>query len=208
MLDPRRLEQSLAHLGGSPPGSLGAELLAAYSEPTRFYHDSSHIAVCLQLLDRHRSSALRPDEVELALWFHDAIYDTQRSDNEEQSADWARRSLAAARLPLEVIERIAGMIRATKHHDANDSDTQLLLDIDLSILGEKPEVFARYDEAIRQEFSWVPDETYRAARLRILQSFLARREIFRTAAFQREFEGRARANLAARIDRLRERTAE
>ena len=66
------------------------QLVACYSEPHRKYHTTRHLEECLSHLDRVRSEAERPGEVELALWFHDAIYDTLRKDNETRSAEWAR----------------------------------------------------------------------------------------------------------------------
>ena len=61
-------------------------LLAAYAEPQRHYHSTQHLAECLHGFETVRHLAQRPAEVALALWFHDAVYDVQRHDNEAQSA--------------------------------------------------------------------------------------------------------------------------
>lgn len=204
MLSRSRLKTTLQRMGIMDAGRMPDDLLSAYSAPTRFYHDATHIAACLKLLDRFRELARRPDEIELALWFHDAIYDTQRNDNEEKSADWARSALAALGMASERIDRIAEMVVATKHHRADDDDTRLLLDIDLSILGTSPSVFQGYDDAIRKEYAWVPDEAYRSARARILDSFLHRETIFQTNEFRVEYEAIARDNLRRRIAELKE----
>ena len=76
--------------------ALRAELEAAYEEPQRHYHTLEHLGECLALFERHRTHAERPAEVELALWFHDAVYAIGRADNEARSAEWARRALHAA----------------------------------------------------------------------------------------------------------------
>jgi predicted metal-dependent HD superfamily phosphohydrolase len=75
-----------------------AGLLAAWGEPHRHYHTADHLAACLIDLDRWRSLARDPLVVELALWFHDAVYDPKAHDNEERSATWAQRVCAGAGL--------------------------------------------------------------------------------------------------------------
>jgi predicted metal-dependent HD superfamily phosphohydrolase len=185
------------------------QLVAAYSEPQRHYHTLQHLRECLAHFDAAATLARRPAEVELALWFHDAVYDPQRSDNEERSADWAARSVRAAGCAAgcgeEVAQRVAALVLATKSHEAPagaDADTQLLLDIDLAILGASPARFAEYGRQIRAEYAHVPDGAFRARRKRVLSSFLARPRIYWTGAFHDALEERARANLRMEIGAL------
>jgi predicted metal-dependent HD superfamily phosphohydrolase len=179
--------------------------VAAYSEPQRHYHTLQHLRECLAHLDAAASLARRPAEVELALWLHDAVYDPRASDNEERSADWAARSVRAAGCGEEVAQRIAALVLATKSHEAAadaDADTQLLLDIDLAILGASPARFAEYGRQIRAEYAHVPEGAFRERRKRVLSAFLARPRIYATAAYHDALEQRARANLRAAIDTL------
>lgn len=113
------------------------DLVSRYTEAHRRYHTTQHLSECLGLWRTVRTLASRPGEVAMALWFHDAVYDTKRQDNEERSADLARDAVARAGLPSEVGERVQ-LIMATRH-DAmpTDGDMQLLVDIDLSILGAR-----------------------------------------------------------------------
>ncbi|WP_324767503.1 hypothetical protein [Pokkaliibacter plantistimulans] len=183
--------------------SLYGQLLRCYTEPHRHYHRQQHIHACLKLLDAVRSQASRPDEIALAIWFHDAIYDTHQADNEEQSACWAERFLREHHGDDAVIQRVAGMIRATAGHDAaDDADTALMLDIDLSILGASAEVFDQYDQAIRGEYAWVDEAAYRVGRAKVLQQFLQRPVIYLTPALRQRFEVQARANLQRAIAAL------
>src|SRR5690242_4793748 len=71
-------------------------LLSKYAETTRKYHTQQHLSECLSLFAELMSHAEHPAEVEMALWFHDAIYELKRHDNEEQSAALARMVLSAA----------------------------------------------------------------------------------------------------------------
>ncbi len=204
MLTLEAFNATLAGLGLDPDPKEFAELIAAYDEPGRHYHDTRHIDACLEALTLHGDLAERVHEVAIALWFHDAIYDTHRSDNEVESAAWARRFLAGKGLNIESIDRIASLILATKHDgEVGSGDQRLLVDIDLGILGQPAPVFREYDAAIRREFDWVPELQYRDGRIRVLQSFLDRPWIYDTARFRRLFEQQAKANLDDAIARLR-----
>lgn len=178
-------------------------LAAAYREPQRRYHDTRHIADCLALLDEVRDLAERPAEVELALWFHDAVYKTRAFDNEAKSADWAECFLSEAGAAPAVAARVRAHILATRHAaEPAAGDTALTVDIDLSILGRPPEVFDAFDRAVREEYAWVPGFLYRRKRAEVLQGFLDRPAIYVTPALQRRFEAPARANLQGALGRL------
>ena len=178
-------------------GGLFNQLVRAYGEPQRHYHTLQHLRECLAHWEAASALARQPEQVELALWFHDAVYDPQRSDNEERSAQWAHASVLAAGCPAELAERVAALVRATASHEApaDDPDAQLLLDIDLAILGAVPARFDEYERQVRAEYAHVPPEAFRAGRARVLAGFLARPRLYATAPFHRALEQRARANL-------------
>lgn len=94
------------------------------------------------------------------------------------------------------------MILATRSHQADGCDAELMLDIDLGILGQPPAVFDLYDEAIRKEYAWVPESRYLAGRAAVLQSFLDRPSIYSTRTFRDAYEEQARRNLESRIKQL------
>ena len=197
-----RLADALTALGAEPSPQLFRQLEEMYRQPTRFYHTDQHISECLAALDQHTALAERRAEVEIAIWFHDVIYDSRRSDNEEQSASLAIDVLSGLRVARDRTARIEAMILATKSHRAHDRDSQLLLDIDLGILGQPPAVFARYDEAIRREYAWVPEEQYRAGRADVLKTFLGRPGIYVTRTFRELYERQARENIQQRLVEL------
>ena len=178
-------------------------LIAAYSEAHRHYHGAHHIAACLALLDEVRDLAERPAEVELALWFHDAVYKTRAFDNEARSADWAERFLAEAGAAPAAAARVRAHILATRHAaEPAAGDTALTVDIDLSILGRPPADFDAFDRAIREEYAWVPGFLYRRKRAEVLQGFLDRPAIYVTPALFQRFEAPARENLQRALGRL------
>jgi predicted metal-dependent HD superfamily phosphohydrolase len=178
-------------------------LCAAYGERHRHYHTSEHIEHCLDELDKARHLASEPDEVELALWFHDAVYVTRASDNERKSAEWAAEFLAANGVDQHRIERVRGLIMATTHAASADGpDAELLVDIDLSILGADREIYASFERDVRKEYRWVPGPLFRRTRAKILESFLTRSSVYSTAYFRERLESAARENLARAIDDL------
>ena len=156
------------------------------------------------MLDRVRGEAERPGEVELALWFHDGIYDTRRHDNEQRSAEWARSVATDAGLDASVAERVAALIMATRH-DATPvgADACVLVDVDLSILGAEPLRFDEYERQVREEYRWVPAPMFRRERRKILRRLLARPALFNTARMRESHERRARANLERSLARLK-----
>jgi predicted metal-dependent HD superfamily phosphohydrolase len=185
-------------------GGLFNQLVSAYSERHRRYHTLQHLRECLAHGEAAAMLARAPGEVELALWFHDAVYDPQRQDNEARSAEWARTSVRAAGCAAAIADRVAAMVLATQAHElSTDIHTQLVLDIDLAILGAAPARFAEYEAQVRAEYAHVPDEAFRAGRVHVLGGFLARRRIYGTAAFHDALEARARGNLGQALTRLR-----
>ena len=179
-------------------------LLKRYSEKHRHYHTSKHIKACLKHFDSVHDLTDHPEEVELALWFHDAIYDPYSQDNELASAKWATTFLKDRKVNQDAISRIYNMIMATCHDaPAQSNDQSLLIDIDLSILGSKPEIYNGFETAIRKEYKWVPLFLYKKKRKEILDGFLAREKIYLNTYFYEKLEKQARENLADTVSRLR-----
>lgn len=186
--------------GNTPNPALREQLLARYAEAHRAYHTQQHLRECLDLFERYRGLATHPDEVEIALWFHDSVYDVRAHDNETRSADWAVSALAAAGAGPDAIARIEALILATRHTSVPAGDDErLLVDIDLSILGADAARFVEYDAQIRQEYQHVPGIIYRFKRKAILRSFLDRPRIYGTDALHERYESTARANLGRAI---------
>jgi predicted metal-dependent HD superfamily phosphohydrolase len=193
-----------ARLGVAAPDTrVFEELVACYSEPQRRYHTIQHLDECFSKLEELRSEAKHPDEVEFALWFHDAIYDTRRQDNEAKSAAWARATASAANLPAAVGDRIHSLIMGTRHDaQPQEPDEKVIIDVDLSILGASAERFDEYESQVREEYSWVPATLFRSKRRELLKGFLMRPSIFNTRKFVEAYEAQARANLERSIKRL------
>jgi len=185
------------------PAAWYQRLTAAYAEPQRHYHNQQHIAECLAEFDGARSLAQSPEAVELALWFHDAVYDPKAGDNEERSAAMAGSCLEAHGLSA-LAPTVSELVMATKTHiTAAGTDAALMVDVDLSILGQGEERFAEYEAQIREEYQSVPSLIFNFKRAEILQRFLARPRLYTTDFFAARYEEKARRNLDASIRNLK-----
>ncbi|MBI5365560.1 MAG: N-methyl-D-aspartate receptor NMDAR2C subunit [Planctomycetes bacterium] len=201
---PRWLELWARAGAAGDPAPVFARLVAAYGEAHRVYHTLAHVAACLDEFAPApvRALAERPEEVELALWFHDVVYRPLGSDNEARSADAFRTAGVAARFDPARIDRVAELILATRHGAAPVTpDARLVVDIDLAILGRSDAEFAVYEAAIQREYVWVPEWLFWRKRAALLRAFRARPTLYATAYFRERYEASARANLAASIAR-------
>ncbi|HYD59242.1 MAG TPA: N-methyl-D-aspartate receptor NMDAR2C subunit [Noviherbaspirillum sp.] len=202
-----RWQALMTHLGADRAAADSAwdAIVRHYSEPQRAYHNLSHVMALLRLADTERQHINRPEVVELAIWFHDVIYDTRAHDNELRSSNWAAHAMRTMRIDSHLIAPVERCILATQRHEVSSpgvADLPLFLDIDLAILGAAEEAYHRYAQMIRAEYDWVPDEVYRAGRAQVLQRFLDRPVLYFTAPMAARFDARARQNIAWELQEL------
>jgi predicted metal-dependent HD superfamily phosphohydrolase len=199
-----RWNKTWQQLGIRAPEGAFAELSARYSESHRRYHTLQHLTECFALFDSLTTVPMNVPAVELALWFHDAIYDTRATDNEEASANLGTQVLLDAGCSMPVVALVRQLILATRHEgDPGTSiETMVLLDVDLSILGATPDRFEAFEAQIRAEYHWVPSQRFREGRAAILRRLLARASIYQLPQIRSKLEAPARRNLAAALARL------
>jgi predicted metal-dependent HD superfamily phosphohydrolase len=196
-------------LGGTADRAVFEQLLARYAEPHRAYHTIEHVRHCLDQLDAALRLSQRPAELEVAIWFHDAVYDTHRSDNEELSAQWAHQHMLEQGLSDEAAARVRSLILATKHDALSaDPETALLMDIDLASLGRSAAEFERQGLRVRHEYDWVPERDFCVGRARVLDKFLERDWIYQTEFFRERYERQARINLERAVVEMKARSGD
>lgn len=173
------------------------KLLASYAEPHRVYHGIQHLVECISLFEQVSHWARQPALLEVALWFHDTIYQTQpyTADNEQRSATWAEVYLQQCNVDPRIIQQVRDLVMATRHHQAKTVDEQLMVDIDLAILGSTPQRFEQYQQQIRQEYNFVPAALFNEKRKQVLYGFYQRERIYQTGYFYHHYEQQARQNL-------------
>ena len=195
------------HAGMSEDAAEAAwyDLARRYGEPGRAYHTLTHITAMLNVVEEFASAFTDPLALRLAVWFHDAVYDARRTDNEEQSAAYAADVLQASALSPSTRAAVERLILATKTHKAapDDADAALLLDADLAVLGAAPADYDRYAQAIRREYAWVSEDRYREGRRKVLTGFLERSRLYHTPALFARFEEPARENLRRERESLK-----
>jgi predicted metal-dependent HD superfamily phosphohydrolase len=198
-----------AALAGDSPISRTewAALVAAWSEPHRRYHDLAHLAAVLGLVGQ-LAGATDPDAVRLAAWYHDAVYDPARQDNEQVSAQRARAGLRGL-VPDERITEVERLVLLTAGHDPEPGDANgaVLCDADLAVLAGPPDAYAAYASAVREEYGHLSDDEFTSGRIAVLESLLALPVLYRTPEAARQWTDTARANLTAELTLLRRREA-
>lgn len=184
--------------GGADEGVVWRRLDDLYRQPERHYHGWKHIADCLARMDA--CGAASP-ALELAIWCHDAVYETARGDNEEQSARLFQA--LSCGLPADLTDSVLRLIRVTARHnpDAGQPEEAMMCDIDLSILGRSPGEYAAYVQSVRLEYAAVNDADWIAGRSRVLRAFLGRPVLYHSPQFA-ALEAPARDNMTRELELL------
>ena len=173
-----------------------AEIEKSYSNPKRFYHNLAHLQQFYKELATAREIIQNWDALLFSLFFHDLVYNPLRRDNEERSKIIAENRLATIDVPQVMINTCMDLIMATKSHDRSDNtDTNIFIDADLSILGQPPAVYVAYTESIRKEYILYSDMLYKPGRKAVVQHFLSLDPIFKTGHFYNKYEQQAKENL-------------
>lgn len=180
-------------------------LLAAYSHPSRDYHDARHLDEVCTRLEELRDAGVTYDRtaVVLAAWFHDSVYDGER-DAEERSATWAEAELPALGLSPTAVEEVARLVRLTETHlpEDDDRDGSALSDADLAILAAPRERYDEYVAAVRSEYAHVSEPDFVVGRAAVLRSLLAKPHLFHTPHARSHWEAPARANVERELAHL------
>lgn len=202
----------MAALGGdaTAAGSVWGVLDGHYTEDHRAYHTWSHIDHVHQVMEwlLTRMPADRP-AVELAVFFHDAVYRTpdartdSPADNEAASAALARTACALMDLPDDLGAQVHDLVLTTRDHRAESREQAVLCDADLAVLASAPATYEVYRRAIRVEYRDVPEAAFRRGRAAVLQELLDRDRIYTTSVMRDRGEAVARRNVAAELAELR-----
>lgn len=199
-------QQTAGRLGidGDLSADLFAEIHKRHNERHRRYHGLPHLEALYVVLNPYWGSIHEPARVELAIWYHDIIYNPLGKDNEGKSADLMRERLGTANADDGLIDRVDHLIRATANHrrGRRDYDDNLFLDADFSILGAPTDAYDAYTKAIRKEYRLVPQFIFKRARVEFLRQAIARERIFLTDEFETEYGNQARENMRRELETL------
>lgn len=176
--------------------NLWLEIESKHSDSSRHYHSLKHLSDLYDQLISVKSEIKRWDMVLFTLFYHDIIYNSTKSNNEEKSAELARKRMLEIGLPESDAAHCFNQILATKSHNISENhDTNIFTDADLSILGRDWEVYDQYCQNVRKEYSIFPNIIYRRGRKKVLKHFLSMERIFKTEPFYEKYEEAARKNM-------------
>ena len=184
--------------------ALGRELVRRYGHITRVYHDLRHLDSVLTHVDLLAGEAKDVRLVRLAAWYHDAVYDVRRDDNEAASADLVMATLPVYDFDDDETAEVARLVLLTSDHavEPGDRNGAVLCDADLAVLAGSPEEYAAYRDAVRLEYRHVPDAAFARARAAILQGLLDLEYVFATEIGRSRWEHAARRNVRTELDEL------
>lgn len=177
------------------PEAIWIALDRHYDEPHRHYHNQDHLLHCLCEFDAVRDRLQRPDEVEMAIWFHDVIYAPMGRENEANSVRFFEE-VSCNHMRSEFVASVGDLIMVTTHRDPPESaDQKYICDIDMSSFGTTWERFLTDSKNLKRE-SPAPDAEFYAGKCRFLRAILNRPRIFLTDYFYARYERQARGNIA------------
>lgn len=180
---------------GTDGKGIGRALFDRYAESARHYHTIEHIDYCLEMFDQVRDRCINPDAVELAIWFHDAVYDFPVDDNERLSAEYFQ-TVSDGKLPEQLRQLVFDQVIVTDHRSPpSDSDQKLLIDIDLSSFGRPWERFLKDGVNVRLEMGYLEDTAFYQSQIAFMSQLLERTNFYRTEWFQKNYEQNARDNV-------------
>ena len=179
------------------------ELKNKYSQKQRAYHNLEHVIDCLTQLDNYEDFIADKDVVELAIWYHDIIYNPYGKENELKSAQEAAHFISKQNADKNLIEKVYQLILCTIHTNPPTNEAEaLIMDIDISILGSPEPQYIAYCEKIRKEYKWIPGPIYRSKRKEIMNRFLQRKRLYFTDYYYDKLEEIARINIYQEVKRL------
>lgn len=143
----------------------------------RSYHNLNHIERCLIELESFDLDDLERSLLIVTIWFHDIIYDTQRTDNEIQSAVYFVKNIIdhSSRKSLEESKKIFDIILATQYRYEDKSCNfskleQIMREIDLCGLLDTTDEIFETDKLIREEYKHVEEEIWKRNRIAFLRT--------------------------------------
>ena len=186
-------------LPGQP--GLGANLLRRWQEPHRRYHTVTHLLDVLTALDQLCAPAPPPRQVQLAAWYHDAVYTGAAGADEQASADLATATLPGTGLAEAEVAEVERLVLLTRSHSpaTGDATGALLCDADLAVLGRDSAGYARYLKQVRAEYAHVSEPDWITGRSAVVHHLLAQEPLFRTGVGAQRWQTRARTNLETEL---------
>jgi len=184
-----------------PNTYLEFNIIPAYTKD-RHYHTLRHVISMLEnIKDFKLGSFNDTSKLELAIWFHDIIYDATSNNNEELSANQFSLFAEVIGLDEKIIKEVYWMIRVTTHKGTPQTRLEdIICDLDLREFANDRQKLNTIE--VRREFSHLSNEEWKFGRTMFVQSMLNKEFIYHTDEYRRLLEDTARNNLQKELDTL------
>lgn len=180
-----------------------SEISDKYSNENRQYHNLEHISEMIDFIESCKDKIHNIDNVLFAVWFHDYVYNPHKTNNEELSAEAAKKFLKEINYNRDNYKTVYKMILRTANHsefkDKDTSDLQIFLDSDIFILASDENKYSDYAAKIRKEYSYICETRYNQGRIKVLEKFMKCSKIFHFPEHQVKYDNIARQNIKNEI---------
>jgi pantetheine-phosphate adenylyltransferase len=145
-------------------------LLSMWNESHRYYHNLNHLNDLIEQINNDKDiySEKEYEKLLIAALFHDAIYDTNRFDNEEKSAEFFMNCCVEKNSDIEHINKI---ILDTKSHLPSDNLSECFSNYDMNIVERSYEQLLEWENNINLEYKQFGD-LYKENRIKFLESIV------------------------------------
>ena len=113
---------------------------------------------------------ISPEKLIIASLFHDCVYDSMKTDNEEKSAEFFMECCFDKSNP-DILD-VKQMILDTKTHEATTNLSESFNHYDMSIVERDFEQLLEWEKGIAFEYSGYGKDAYKEGRLKFLESLL------------------------------------
>lgn len=141
-----------------------------YSLNNNAYHNFVHITNMLCELNNISFCINEYEKLILvtAILYHDIVYFPGACDNEDLSVEFFKKSEMAGGDDFNSV--VSNLIMATKCHNKGvDKLSDIIIDLDMMILGQQLKDYNLYSKQIRIEYKYVEDDIFFPARLLFLK---------------------------------------
>jgi len=167
----------------------------------RHYHTIDHIIYMLDNVKDFKLTSKKKLKLEIAIWFHDIVYDSKRKDNEQRSANLANFFLKMVGVPKRHRKEVEQLILITSHKEIPKNKLEkIICDLDLKAMSESWQLENSFK--IRKEYSHLSYDDWNKGRKEFLESMLLKKYIYNTSEYRDGLEVKTRTNLIEELNLL------
>jgi predicted metal-dependent HD superfamily phosphohydrolase len=151
------------------------ELPLRWNEKHRYYHNTFHLVQIIHDIETNmwfrELGALEKRALLLAAFFHDAVYDPKKDNNEEQSCRLFKLSYKGN--DPKMVDTVCRLIMVTKYRKRpTEKLEKIIWDADNAGFKKGFDHLMRTEKLIQKEYSYLPKEKFREGKIKFLETCL------------------------------------